>query len=71
MAKSKKTKNLEELSEVQTLLEIGKDNGFLAASEIHKMLPPDIVSAKVLDEIMDIIGKNNIEVVKSKKSWVG
>ena len=71
MAKSKKTKNLEELSEVQTLLEIGKDNGFLAASEIHKMLPPDIVSAKVLDEIMDIIGKNNIEVVKSKKSSTG
>ncbi len=60
-----------ESKEVQKLVEIGKDKGFLTYDEINDVLPPDVVSPKKIDDVMAMFHKLDIDIVESKVSEPG
>jgi RNA polymerase primary sigma factor len=53
--------------ELKKILELGVQRGFLTYEEINDLLPPEILEATKIDEIMYILSENDIEVVDSAK----
>src|SRR5262245_51078146 len=49
--------------EVQDLISLGKSKGFLTYEEVNDALPADIVSSDQLDDLMMLLGDEDIEVV--------
>jgi RNA polymerase primary sigma factor len=55
------------LQELDKLIAMGKQKGFLTYDEVNDALPSDIVSLDQLDDIMMMFGAMDIEVVDSAK----
>ncbi len=53
---------------VEKLINLGKGKGFLTFEEVNNLLPADIVSPDQIDEVMNMFGELDIEVVDSSKS---
>lgn len=49
--------------ELQQLIDLGKDKGFLTYEEINNSLPPDVTQAAQLDELLALCEEANIEIV--------
>ncbi len=49
--------------EVQQLMQLGKEKGFLTFDEVNDILPPDMISSEQLDDVMGMFGDMDIEVV--------
>jgi len=49
--------------EVQQLIELGKSKGHLTYDEINEALPSDVYSSDQIDELMGILGDEDIEIV--------
>jgi RNA polymerase primary sigma factor len=56
------------LEELDKLIAMGKQKGFLTYDEVNDALPSDIVSLDQLDDIMMMFGAMDIEVVDSSKA---
>ena len=56
------------LDELDRLISMGKQKGFLTYDEVNDALPADIVSLDQLDDIMMMFGAMDIEVVDSAKA---
>src|SRR5262249_2508293 len=56
------------LEELDRLISMGKQKGFLTYDEVNDALPSDIVSLDQLDDIMMMFGALDIEVVDSAKA---
>jgi RNA polymerase primary sigma factor len=56
------------IDELDKLIAMGKQKGFVTYDEVNDALPADIVSLDQLDDIMMMFGANDIEVVDSAKS---
>ncbi|MBU2590675.1 MAG: RNA polymerase sigma factor RpoD [Nitrospinae bacterium] len=54
-------------TEVNRLISIGKEKGFLTYDEINDLLPPDLVSPKQIDSIVTILGDLDIDIINSDK----
>src|SRR5262249_46505441 len=52
--------------EVQQLIELGKSKGHLTYDEISEALPSDVFSSDQIDELMGILGDEDIEVVDAQ-----
>jgi hypothetical protein len=52
------------LAEVNKLISLGKEKGYLTYDEINEVLPPDMVSAEQIDDIMMQFGELNIDLVE-------
>ncbi len=52
--------------EVQQLIELGKEKGFLTYDEVNDVLPSDMISSEQLDDIMAMFGDMDIEIVESE-----
>jgi len=59
-----KTSSFKELSE---LIARGKEKGHLTFDEVNNLLPVDIVSSEEIDEILGILGDENIKLVDSEE----
>ena len=59
----KKTK----IEEVQQLIDLGKEKGYLTYDEVNDALPTDMVSSEHLDDVMAMFGEMDIEVVDSEQ----
>ncbi|MBI3017281.1 MAG: RNA polymerase sigma factor RpoD [Deltaproteobacteria bacterium] len=57
---------LEHSKELQKLIELGKERGFLTYEEINEFLPPDVVSPEKIDDVMTVFNQMDIDVVESK-----
>jgi RNA polymerase primary sigma factor len=55
------------LEEVQQLIDMGKEKGYLTFDEVNDLLPPDMVSSDQLDDVMSMFGEMDIEVVDSEQ----
>lgn len=53
------------IDQVNQLIELGKEKGFLTYEEVNDILPSDIFSPKQIDEMMVKFGKMNIEIVEA------
>ena len=56
------------LEELDRLISVGKQKGYLTYDEVNDALPSDIVSLDQLDDIMMMFGSLDIEVVDSNKA---
>ena len=55
--------------ELKSLLDVGKERGYLLYDEVGDVLPKDIQSAKELDKLFDRITKAGIEVIDSDQQF--
>jgi RNA polymerase primary sigma factor len=53
------------IEEVQQLIDIGKEKGYLTYEEVNDMLPADMISSEHLDSVMSMFGDMDIEVIDS------
>ncbi|HET8932158.1 MAG TPA: RNA polymerase sigma factor RpoD, partial [Polyangiales bacterium] len=49
--------------EIQKLIELGRDKGFLTYDEVNDALPPEMVTSEQIDDLMELLEGQNIEVV--------
>ncbi len=52
-----------DLKEVQQLIHLGKERGFLTYEEVNDALPDDVVSPEQLDDVLSMFDEMDIEVV--------
>ncbi len=50
------------------LIALGKEKGHLTFEEVNNLLPIDIVSSEEIDEILGILGDENIKLIDSEKA---
>ena len=62
----KKTKMVKRLDELKKLIALGKEKGKLTYEQVNDMLPEDVTSSDEIDEILTILGNENIEIVESE-----
>jgi RNA polymerase primary sigma factor len=55
------------MEEVQQLIDIGKEKGYLTYDEVNDLLPPDMVSSDQIDDVMSMFGEMDIEIVDSEQ----
>ena len=55
------------IEEVQQLIDLGKEKGFLTYEEVNDILPADMVSSEQIDDVMSMFGEMDIEVVDSEQ----
>ncbi len=54
------------IKEVQDLVSVGKEKGFLTYEEVNEHLPDDLVSSEDLDNVLSMFDNMDIEVVESE-----
>ncbi|MGH7323279.1 MAG: RNA polymerase sigma factor RpoD [Candidatus Rokuibacteriota bacterium] len=57
-----------QLEELDRLISVGKQKGFLTYDEVNDALPSEVISLDQLDDIMTMFGALDIEVVDSAKA---
>ena len=55
----------QERKEIQQLIDLGKEKGFLTYDEVNEVLPTDIVSSDQIEDVMSMFGEHDIEIVDS------
>ncbi len=55
------------MKEISELIALGKEKGHLTFEEVNNILPVDIVSSEEIDEILGILGEENIKLVDSEE----
>jgi RNA polymerase primary sigma factor len=55
------------IEEVQQLIDLGKEKGFLTYEEVNDILPADMVSSEQIEDVMTMFGEMDIEVVESER----
>ena len=63
---SKGKKGANRLVDLKKLIAIGKERGRLTYEEVNDLLPGEVTSPEEIDEILTILGNENIEIVDSK-----
>lgn len=66
MAKDTEHKTLKP-GEVEKLLEKGRKKGYLTYSDVNNLLPSEVVSSEQIDDILIMLGENDIEIVDTDK----
>ena len=59
----------ERYDEIQQLIIVGKERGYLLFDEINDLLPAEIASSEELDELFNSLGNAGIEVVESEDKY--
>jgi len=52
-----------DVSEVNQLITLGKEKGYLTYEEVNDVLPANLVAPEQIDDLMHIFGENEIEIV--------
>ena len=59
----------ERYDEIQQLIIVGKERGYLLFDEINDLLPAEIASSEELDELFNSLGNAGIDVVESEDKY--
>ncbi len=59
-------KNGVRFKEIQKLIALGKEKGHITYEELNDILPADIVSSEEIDEILIVLGDENIQVIEEE-----
>ena len=65
MAQATQTKKAKKMDDVKNLIDLGKEKGFLTYEEVNDVLPPDVTSPEVIDDIMVLFSDMDIEILDS------
>src|SRR5215471_7803487 len=61
----------EKTNEIQGLIELGKERGFLTYEDINEALPDDITSADQIDDVLSVFDELDIEIVEKEEDGKG
>ncbi len=59
---------MKRLDELKKLIALGKEKGRLTYEEVNNLLPEEVTSSEESDEILTILGNENIEIVDSEET---
>jgi len=59
---------MKRLDELKKLIALGKEKGRLTYEEVNNLLPEDVTSSEEIDEILTILGNENIEIVDAEET---
>ena len=68
--KSEKKPIEKHYEEVDQLISIGKEKGFLLYDEVNELLPDELVDTDELDDIFGRFGEEGIEVYDSEEKYI-
>ncbi|MDE0331608.1 MAG: hypothetical protein OXL41_07030, partial [Nitrospinae bacterium] len=68
MAQATQTKKENKVDDVKNLIDLGKEKGFLTYEEVNDVLPPDVTSPEVIDDIMVLFSDMDIEILDSESA---
>lgn len=69
MAKKKlPTKKI--IKDIEKLIALGKEKGYLTYEQVNDLLPEDITSSEDIDQILTLLGNENIQLVDSEEAVV-
>ena len=54
-----------DMTEINQLISLGKEKGFLTYEEVNNVLPSNLVAPEQIDDLMHLFGENEIEIVDS------
>jgi RNA polymerase primary sigma factor len=54
-----------DMTEINQLITLGKEKGFLTYEEVNDVLPSDVVAPEQIDDLMHLFGENEIDIVDS------
>ena len=54
------------LNDIKTLIDAGKEKGYLTYNEVNDLIPHDVHSAESLDDLLTTIGTHGVEVVEGQ-----
>lgn len=69
MAK-KKLPAVKRTKEIEKLIALGKEKGYLTYEQVNDLLPQDVTSAEDIDHILAALGNENIQLVDSEQTPV-
>jgi len=58
-------------NDIQGLIELGKERGFLTYEDINEALPDDITSADQIDDVLSVFDELDIEIVEKEEDGKG
>ncbi|MCC6273120.1 MAG: RNA polymerase sigma factor RpoD, partial [Deltaproteobacteria bacterium] len=61
----------EKTNQIQGLIELGKERGFLTYEDINEALPDDITSADQIDDVLSVFDELDIEIVEKEEDGKG
>ena len=62
-----KKRSQERIAEVEKLIHIGRQKGYLTCDEMNEHLPADLLSKDQMDDVMSMFGDMDIEIIDSAK----
>ncbi len=65
--KSESGITLSKNKEIKKLLDMGVQRGYLTYEEVNELMPPEVVTSESIDEVMNLLGENEIEVIEASK----
>ncbi|HEX5033340.1 MAG TPA: RNA polymerase sigma factor region1.1 domain-containing protein, partial [bacterium] len=57
----------EKTNDIQGLIELGKERGFLTYEDINEALPDDVTSADQIDDVLSVFDELDIEIVEKEE----
>ena len=54
-----------DVTEINQLITLGKEKGYLTYEEVNDVLPSDVVAPEQIDDLMHLFGENEIDIVDS------
>ncbi len=67
MGKEKQVRKKSRVKQLEKLIAVGREKGHLTYEEVNDILPENIVSSEEIDEILTMLGNENIEIVASEQ----
>src|SRR5437773_3882452 len=61
----------EKTNEIQGLIELGKERGFLTYEDINEALPENVLSADQIDDVLSVFDDLDIEIVEKEEDTKG
>ena len=68
LAQATQAKKVKKVDDVKNLIDLGKEKGFLTYEEVNDVLPPDVTSPEVIDDIMVLFSDMDIEILDSESA---
>ena len=68
MAQATQAKKEKKVDDVKNLIDLGKEKGFLTYEEVNDVLPPDVTSPEVIDDIMVLFSDMDIEILDNESA---
>ncbi len=68
LAQATQVKKVKKVDDVKNLIDLGKEKGFLTYEEVNDVLPPDVTSPEVIDDIMVLFSDMDIEILDSESA---